>query len=35
YADVVAHIFRKDRRDYYALEHLWGDAEVKEFSESI
>lgn len=34
YADVVAHIFRKDRRGYYAIEDLWGDADVKEFSES-
>lgn len=30
YADVVAHIFRKDRREYFALEQLWGDAEIKE-----
>lgn len=29
YVDVVAHIFKKDRRDFYKLESLWGDAEVK------
>jgi ribosome-associated protein len=23
----VVHIFRKDKRDYFALEKLWGDAE--------
>lgn len=30
YINVVAHIFRKDRRQYYSLEKLWGDAEIKE-----
>lgn len=28
YVDVVAHIFKKDKRDFYSLENLWGDAEV-------
>lgn len=27
YVDVVAHVFNKDRRKYYDLEELWGDAE--------
>jgi ribosome-associated protein len=30
YTDVVAHVFRKDRREFYALERLWGDAEITE-----
>jgi ribosome-associated protein len=28
YVSVVAHVFRKDRREFYALEDLWGDAKV-------
>ena len=30
YINVVAHVFRKDRRHYYALEKLWGDADITE-----
>lgn len=26
YVDVVVHIFHRDKRGYYALEDLWGDA---------
>ena len=32
YINVVAHVFRKDRRDFYALERLWGDAEITEIN---
>lgn len=28
YVDVVAHIFNKDKRKFYGLEELWGDAEI-------
>ena len=28
YVSVVAHIFKKDRRTFYALEELWGDAKI-------
>ncbi|MBB6005577.1 MULTISPECIES: ribosome silencing factor [Arcicella] len=27
YYDVVVHVFKKDRREFYKLEELWGDAE--------
>lgn len=26
YFDFVIHVFREDRRDFYRLERLWGDA---------
>ncbi len=29
YVDVIAHIFNKERRTFYDLEQLWGDAEIK------
>lgn len=28
YGNVVVHIFKKDRREFYALEELWGDAKI-------
>lgn len=34
YVDVVAHVFKKDRRLYYDLEGLWGDAEIVHVTES-
>ncbi|HEX5167804.1 MAG TPA: ribosome silencing factor [Cyclobacteriaceae bacterium] len=34
YIDVVAHIFRKDRREFYALERLWGDAGITEIDQN-
>lgn len=29
YINVVAHVLRKDKRDHYALEKLWGDADIE------
>jgi ribosome-associated protein len=29
YFDVVVHIFKTDKRAYYGIEDLWGDAEMK------
>lgn len=33
YTSVVAHIFRKDLRNFYALERLWGDADITEIED--
>lgn len=35
YVDVVVHVFRKDRRKFYDLESLWGDAELTQIEESM
>ncbi|HYK75542.1 MAG TPA: ribosome silencing factor [Daejeonella sp.] len=29
YTDVVVHIFKTDKRQYYGIEDLWGDAEMQ------
>lgn len=33
YGDAVAHIFRQEAREYYALERLWGSAPLTAYEE--
>jgi len=33
FGSVVAHIFLKDRREFYQLEDLWGDAKITAYSD--
>lgn len=35
YVDVVVHIFRKDRREFYDLETLWGDADFSYYGDTL
>jgi len=31
YINVVIHVFRTDKREFYGVEELWGDAEIKSY----
>ncbi|MFC3810726.1 ribosome silencing factor [Lacihabitans lacunae] len=35
YVDVVVHVFRKDRREFYDIESLWGDAEIAYYGDTL
>jgi ribosome-associated protein len=31
YVDVVVHVFKTEKREFYGMEDLWGDAEIKNY----
>ncbi|MFA6677705.1 MAG: ribosome silencing factor [Bacteroidales bacterium] len=33
FVDIVVHIFKTEYRDFYRLEDLWADAEIKKYAE--
>ncbi len=33
YADIVAHVFKKEKRQHYGLEDLWGDADINHIAD--
>ena len=34
YINIVVHVFQKHKREYYAIENLWGDAKITEIETS-
>ena len=33
FGDVITHVFRQEAREYYALEHLWGQAKLTAYED--
>ncbi len=33
YVDVVAHIFKPDKREFFGLENMWGDAAIRQIED--
>ena len=31
YFDIVIHVFLEEKREFYSIERLWGDGEIKEY----
>ena len=34
YINIMVHVFQKHKREYYAIENLWGDAKITEIETS-
>ena len=33
YVNIVVHVFQGEKRDFYAIEELWGDAQLEEYQD--
>ena len=35
YVDVVVHVFKKDSREFFGIENLWGDGKITEYEDVL
>lgn len=35
YGSVIVHVFRRETRAFYDIEHLWEDADIKEYEDIV